>query len=214
MKALLGYKFEKATKTLIAAVAMMTSVVTSQLALAQISHEDHVIDQAKIILAGSGCSLSQDSLSVFQSNNEAVIAIGFSNMSLIGSGRKSCVLRFPIEIPAGYKLVVSGGEANGYADLSSGDNLAIASILSVFGQSSNIQTKRIIGPAYEDFGPNASQHFTDIFRSRRVVSSACSSQSTSGFIGLNLAASMSSPSRYGYAEVTDVALGIRLVACH
>lgn len=209
MKALLKGKarFQKSIRQVIATFAVLS---VAQSANANHNQLDQIIDEPSIILAGSGCSLQNDSLSLLQNGRSAVIAIGFTEMRLEGSSRKSCVLRFPVQIPAGHRLVVSGGEANGYADLAHGDSLAIASYLSVAGATSNIQTKRIHGPAYEDFGNN----FSDIFRSRRVVTSACSTQSTSGFIGLNLVASQSSPSRYGFAEVTDVALGVRIVACH
>lgn len=216
MKALANHSgsIQKTLRTAMTSLGFLASAILSQGAFAGHNYIDQIIDQPEIILAGSGCSLQNDNLSVLQNNRAAVIAIGFSQMSLIGSSRKSCVLRFPIEIPAGFKLVVSGGEANGYTDLSSGDSLAIGSYISVTGANSSVLTKRINGPTYEDFGPSVSDPFGDIFRSRRTVISTCAHRALDGFISLNLAASQLSSSRHGYSEITDVALGVRLVPCH
>ena len=194
-------------------IVMLVSTATTALASHRNSRsrEIHHITEASLILAGTGCSTDDDSLSAIDTQEGTVIAIGFSRMESRGSGRKSCVLRAPITIPAGYRVVVSGGEADGYAELDGGDSLGVASTLSVLGSFSPVETKQFYGPDGVTFGPSGSG---TVFQSPHRISSQCMTESTEGFLGLNIVSSMSSPSRAGQVTILDVAIGVRIIPCH
>jgi Domain of unknown function (DUF4360) len=168
------------------------------------------IDLSRAILAGSGCSLREDSLSTIGSTVGTVIGLGFSRMSLAQVGRVSCVLRIPLSVPAGYKAIISGGEANGFADLNAGDSVTIASRLTLFGIGASFANEPIRGPINDSFGPSSSG--LSVFHSRYRASTGCMSQPSAGFIGLNIAAS-AFPRLSGEFTITDAAIGVQLVRC-
>jgi hypothetical protein len=157
-----------------------------------------------------------DGLNVMAGVEGTVIGLSFSRLSVSGSDRSSCTLRIPITIPAGYSAVVSGGEGNGYTYLEAGDVLSVASRLFLLGATSGVQSQRIIGPAYVDFGPVAADPYGSgsVFDSPHRISTGCMTRDSSGLLGLNLAASLSSATRSGFATITDAAIGVQLVPCH
>lgn len=184
-------------------------------AMAQIIPAIHptIIDQSRMILAGTGCDAS-DSVSQITGQQGTILSLNFYHFIMQGSARLSCAMRIPVTIPAGHRMIVTEGAPNGYADLLAGDQLAIASRISLIGLSTPIHSQRLQGPIQADFGPAFDSTISDsVFRSPRRIATACASRDQTGFLGLNIAASMLSSSQGGAAYVSDAQIGVRVIPC-
>jgi hypothetical protein len=194
--------------------ALTAGLLMASSAMAQITHiQQPILDDTRLILAGTGCS-DADAVSQIETVRGIVLTINFGHFHLMSTGRMNCTMRIPITIPAGYRVIVSEGSPNGFADLAFDDTLSVSSRLSVLGQFSAIHNQVLHGPAQEDFGPSFDLNAPpSVFRSQRRVSSGCALHDQRGLLGLNIAANLSSSTGISSASLTDAQIGVRLVPC-